>query len=124
MKEVIAKIESTFLGIEDHGIFTAYLYVDYSRGSGQGIGGYSLDDYDPERKERIGTGYGMEWIRRVLLACGVDSWEKLAGRTVFILKTEAQDRIGSSGALGIRPLPTERGTEFIFDDLATKMGLT
>ena len=33
----IAKIESTHLGYEDHGILTAHLYVDYG-GSHQGIG--------------------------------------------------------------------------------------
>jgi hypothetical protein len=113
-REVIAKIESTFLGIEDHGIFTAFLHVTYGSG-GQGIGGYAMDEYDGEN--RVGTAYGMEWIRRVLLACGVDSWEKLSGRTVYLLKTPEQDRIGSTGAIGIRPLPTEPGREFIFDDI-------
>ena len=33
----------------------------------QGIGGIALDEYCKEKKERIGTAYGCEMIRRLLL---------------------------------------------------------
>ena len=36
-----AIITGTYLGIEDHGILTFWLYLDYG-GSGQGFGGYQL----------------------------------------------------------------------------------
>ena len=38
-----AIITGTYLGIEDHGILTFWLYLDYG-GSGQGFGGYQLDN--------------------------------------------------------------------------------
>jgi hypothetical protein len=115
-EERIAKITSTFLGVEDHGIFTTTLHVDYG-GSGQGIGGYSLDeprhDADGIFVGRRGTAYGMEFIRRTIAACGVDSWEKVAGRTILVVSEP-----GWHGrVLGIKPLPTERGKPFMFADL-------
>lgn len=113
----IAKIESTDLAFHNGSILTAYLHVSYGGGLHQGIGGYGLDRYDKATKDRVGTAYGCEFIRRVLLACGVERWEDLPGRTIYVIQTEQQTQLGSSGALGIAPLPTEPGTEFIFDDL-------
>lgn len=62
-----AKIDSTMLGFEDHGIMTAFLYT-MSDGLGQGFGGYSMNGE-----------WGMEFIKMLLKALGVDSWEKLTG---------------------------------------------
>ena len=112
-KESIAKIESTFLGVEDHGIFTAMLYVNYGS-SGQGIGQYALDSYNESTKQRHGTAYGMEWIRRVLQATGAESWEKVAGRTILVIH---ENDGWNSKVIGIKPLPTEKGKEFLFDSL-------
>lgn len=111
--ETIAKVESTFLGVEDHGIFTAMVHVSYG-GSGQGIGGYALDTYAEATKERHGTAYGMEWVRRFLNAAGVDSWEKLPGRTFIVLKDGDE---WSGKVVGIKPLPTEKGRQFLFEDI-------
>lgn len=121
----IGKVESTMLGVEDHGILTAVLYFDFG-GSGQGISAPIFDShikhtrfkgrYDDGSGEnsRVGSAYGMEFIRRLMMACGVDRWEKIPGRTVFVLR----DKGDSFGYIkGIRPLPTEGGREFIFDDL-------
>ena len=117
MSAQIAKIESTMLGIEDHGILTAMLHVTYGDG-GQGIGGYALDE--PIRDDagkfvgRRGSAYGMEWVRRCMDACGVDSWEKVKGRTILVYFDD-----DSRGAFptGIGPLPTERGEPFMFASL-------
>lgn len=83
-----AKIESTMLGLEDHGIMTAYLNLDYG-GSGQGFGGYGF--CQPIKDEagkflcRRGTAYGCEWIRRVLEVVGVEKWEDLPGKYVRVV---------------------------------------
>lgn len=74
-----AVIESTMLGDEDHGIFSCYLNLNYG-GSGQSFGGYALDRHNGERNaksRRIGTGYGCEFIKRILETLEVASWEKL-----------------------------------------------
>lgn len=114
----IAKIESTRLGLEDHGIFTAYIALDYGDGGHQSAGGFSLDDFDPEKKHRVGTAFGMEWIRRAMKACGVESWEQLEGRTVYALLDPRKPTGFGSKIIGLAPLPTEPGEPFLFADLA------
>ena len=119
MEKVIAKVDSTFLGIEDHGLFIAMLTVTYGGGEFQGIGTHALDSYDAEKKKRIGTAYGADYIKRILQVCGVDQWEKLKGRTIYVLKEDGTTGLGWGGdkVLGIASLPTEGYYEFIFEDL-------
>lgn len=92
-EEKIAKITSTHLGYEDHGIPTFWLHLDYG-GSGQGFGGYDLRHW------------GIDVLFEVMKACGVDSWEKVNGRTVIALVEHGLVR-------GIKPLPTEKGKGFV-----------
>lgn len=77
-----ARIKSTHLGREDHGIMTCYLHLEYE-GAGQGFGGYALDnpvkDEDGKFLRREGRAYGMEFICAILRTLEVDSWEKLPG---------------------------------------------
>jgi len=76
IKTTNALIESTMLGVEDHGILSCFLHLKYD-GSGQGFGGYSLDTYNG--KEREGTAWGMEFVRRILEVLEADKWEDLPG---------------------------------------------
>lgn len=118
----IAKVESTFLGIEDHGILTATVGFKLGSGSYQSTPGYGFDVYNGERadpkpapeypQDRVGSRFGMEFIRRLLEAFGVDEWDKIRGRTVYVLREEPYGFIK-----GIEPLPTEGGKRFIFDEL-------
>jgi hypothetical protein len=120
--EQIAKIRSVTLGWEDHGILTCLVDLDYG-GSGQGIGAYALDEprKDGEGKHigRFGTAFGMEWICRLMRAAGVDSFDKVQGRTVLALLDG--DRYGR--VVGLKPLPTEPGEPFIFADLCLEFGV-
>ena len=77
IEERNARIKSTFLGIEDHGITTAMLHLEYA-GGGQGFGGYGLGNH-----EKPVPHCGL-FIRRVLEVVGVDSWEKLLGKHVRV----------------------------------------
>jgi hypothetical protein len=74
---VNARIVSTLLGPEDHGILTAQVIVELAGGVSQGFGGYFLDTWDDKRRSRVGTAYGTEFIRRTLAALDIDAWEKL-----------------------------------------------
>ena len=126
----IAKVENTFLGVEDHGILTATIGFTGNNGSwGQGTPGYGLDAYNGDRakkkpapqypQDRVGTAFGMEFIRRLLQAFGVNQWEDIKGRTVFVVREGG--RFGT--IVGIEPLPTEGGKAFMFkelEDLADK----
>jgi hypothetical protein len=78
-----ALIENTMLGIEDHGIMSFWLYLDYG-GSGQGVGGYALDDFKEDLNRRIGTAEGMELIGRILRVVGVSKWEDLKGQHIRV----------------------------------------
>lgn len=82
-----AKIESTMLGNEDHGIMSFYLYLDYG-GAGQGFGGYCLDnpikDKDGNFIKRQGCAAGMDLIMKILQTLEVGSWEKLPGTVLRV----------------------------------------
>ena len=113
MEKEIAKVDSTFLGWEDHGIFTSMIHLDYGNGA-QGAGGYSLDQYNETIKRRIGTAYGMEFIIRTMKAFGVREWDKIQGKTIFALKENGM-------VVGFEPLPTEKGEIFLFKELGPEM---
>ena len=71
-----ARILETFLGFEDHGIFTAILTFDYG-GAQQSMPGFGLRDEN-------GIGWGAEYLARLLEKVGVDSWERLKGLHVRV----------------------------------------
>lgn len=83
MKIENAKIESTMLGYEDHGILTAFVTVE-GDGWGCGFGGYGLDTWNEQQKKRIGTAYGLQFIIEVLKVVGVSKWEDLKGKHVRV----------------------------------------
>lgn len=72
-----AIIDSVMLGIEDHGILTAFVTLDFG-GAVQGFGGYSL--YHSEWKATANV--GGHFIKRVLEVVEVDEWSKLKGKPV------------------------------------------
>jgi hypothetical protein len=78
-----AKIVSTTLGWEDHGIFTAFVNLEYDGGA-QGFGGYGLDAYVGERGKgsRVGTAGGLQFVMEVCRVVGVERWEQLPGNYV------------------------------------------
>lgn len=87
-KIVNAKIEETFLGREEHGILTCYLYLS-GDGFGVGLGGRALDGYAEMEKRRVATQEGFEFIDRIMTVVGVQKWEDLVGKYVRIEVPEA-----------------------------------
>ncbi len=77
MEILNAKIESTMLGFEDHGILTAFIHVNYGS-SEQGFGGYGLGGPDAMRV----------FIENVLQVVGVDQWESLKGKYIRVKREE------------------------------------
>ena len=71
---VNAQITDTFLGREDHGILTFYVYMEF-QGGGVRVGGYALDRAG---KEYLAEGFGA--ISEIIRVVGADSWEDLRGR--------------------------------------------
>ncbi|KKL46878.1 hypothetical protein LCGC14_2341180, partial [marine sediment metagenome] len=72
-----AKIESTMLGKEGHGIMTFMIYLGYDGGSAtQALGGYQLHKG------------GYEVIGKIIDVVDVSSWEELRGE---IIRVEIKD---------------------------------
>lgn len=91
--EHIAKAKATFLGTEDHGIFTASVELDFG-GAGQSFGNYDL------RGQKC-----WEFLNRTCRAFNAESWEKIPGHTVIAV-------VRGGIVREIKPLPTEGGKAF------------
>lgn len=108
----IAKIRSASLGFEDHGVLTTMIQLDYGCLS-QTIGTYCLSSVDEPDKPAVAIPRAMDFIIRVLRACGVDRWEQLPGRTIFTLWSGDHMPLNTM-PVGIENLPTEKGERFLF----------
>ena len=69
------KISGTMLGIEDHGILSAFVYLEWPS-AGIGFGGYGLDGMGGKKPSKA---CGL-FVRSVLEVIGVSDWEKLKGQ--------------------------------------------
>lgn len=78
-----ARITSTRLGFEDHGIMTFSLGLEFKSG-GVSFGGYALDIYDKEKDERVGVGEGLDCLKEIMETVGVETWEDLKGKYVVL----------------------------------------
>lgn len=76
-----ARIMSTMLGREDHGIMTFIIYIS-AEGMTCGVGGYCLDEFDSAKQTRVFRAKSMEAISKVLEVVGVDKWEDLPGKYI------------------------------------------
>lgn len=125
--ERLAKITKAQLEIKEHGVLTFWIFVDYEEGGSQGIGGFALDAYAPEKKHRVGSAFGCEMILRLLLTLDVDDFSEMAGKVVWVIGEG--DSPFSFKPKGLR-LPQISGVAgrkqhgpLIFDEVAAEFGL-
>lgn len=74
-----AKIESTMLGYEDHGIPTSFLNMKFGS-SNQGFGGYDLRS--PKSM--------LKWVLGVMAVLGVDEWSKVKGQVCRVRREDGR----------------------------------
>src|SRR5689334_16530227 len=82
MEIVNAIIVSPQIQIEDHGILTAWLNLDYG-GTRQSFGGYGL--YVPNHPDNAG-----KFIWRCLKVIGVRDWKELSNKTIRVKRENNQ----------------------------------
>ena len=102
MSKKLAYIRSASLEIKERGILNFWIHVDYEEGMSQGVGGISLDTYNTDTKEREGTAYGCEVIRRLLLALNVNDFSQMAGMTIWVLGDGDGSRFSPAGIQSLK----------------------
>ena len=80
----LAKIEKARLEIQERHILMFYITVNYEDGFSQNVGGLCLDDWNKEVEARVGTAYGCEMIRLLLLEIQVNDFSEMAGKHIWV----------------------------------------
>lgn len=107
-REEIGRVKSVFLGIEDHGILTFMVMLDFG-GSGQGFGTYTLDTYDHVKKRRVGTAFGCEALLRLIEFFGGTTLDAAKGQAVIAVR----DGVGLGSTIRkLKRLPCDGGAEY------------
>lgn len=104
----VATIKNTMLGIEDHGIMSVSLPMEWP-GGGVSFGGYALDKYNKLIEAREATTYGMDFIMQVMYTVGSYTWEGIKGKQVIALFDYAESGNTWGGMIrGIAHLTEDR----------------
>jgi len=114
MNQQLARITEASLEIKDRGILNFWIHVDYEEGMSQGIGGLALDRYSKELDSRVGTVYGCEIIRQLLIALDVNDFSEMKGKDIWVI---GEGKGLSFKPKGIQALKADGGKSVIFDDI-------
>lgn len=87
-----AVIESCIITNDDHGVLSAWLFVDYG-GYGQGFGGHALYLPDSFKHSKGQRNFAGHFIFRCLDVAGVSEWSKIKGRAIRV-------RLSGDGGVG------------------------
>ena len=122
MNKQLAKISKAGLEIKERGILNFWIFVDYEEGLSQGIGGIVLDSYNKEKKERRGTAYGCEMIRKLLIELNVNDFSEMAGKQIWVY---GEGSGLSFKPLGVSALRTDnpKSLPVIFSEIAAEFSL-
>lgn len=89
MQQQLAKITKAGLSIVNSGILTFYIEVRYENGGSQSVGNLCLDSFAETTKgqpyTRVGTAYGCEMIRQLLLTLEVDNLADAKDKIIWVL---------------------------------------
>jgi hypothetical protein len=89
-----AVISSALLTFAERGHLDCWLYLEYGNGGGQGFGGYALYLPKSYTHHKLLSPAG-HFLYRVMEIAGVESFDKLKGRTIRVKATT--DRVQAIG---------------------------
>lgn len=110
----LGKVENVDLTLEDHGILTLQIGIDFG-GTFQSFGGYCLDTYNKKEERREGHACGTDYILRVLQTFDVNKLEDIKGKPVYALRDERGVKI-----VGLETPEFDGGKKFLIEDWRMK----
>lgn len=117
----LAKITKASLEIQERGILNFWIHVDYEEGCSQGVGGICLDSYDKEKERRVGTAYGCEMIRRMLVELRVNDFSEMKGKHIWVLGEGEGLAFKPTGIQGLKGDGGSK-TGVVFSQIAEEFG--
>ena len=105
-----AIIESAKISNDDHGMLSAWLFLDYGD-SGQGFGGFALYLPDSFTHHRGQANYAGHFIWQVLKVADVTEWASLPGKSIRVRKFSEWDTIRAIGHI-VRDIWFDPSAEF------------
>lgn len=94
-----AQIKNVSVYYENHGILTFSIAVDISDGTACVIGGYALDEYNKNTKERQCCAYCLDLLTRIKKVVGVIKWEDCKGKYIRVVSNGLDRSITKIGNL-------------------------
>jgi hypothetical protein len=119
MNKKLAKITKANLEIQERGILNFWINVDYEGGCCQGVGGICLDNYDDKKQKRVGTAYGCEMIRRLLIELQVNDFSEMKGKIIWVLGDGEGLNFEPKGIESLR-VNNKNSKPVVFDDIANE----
>ena len=122
MEKKLAKITKAHLEIQERGILNFWIFVDYEEdGFSQGVGGIALDTWDEVKRKRVGSAFGAEVIRQLLICTGVNDFSEMKGKYIWVLGEGEGMQFTPKG---IQSLSTEKskGMQVVWEDILKEFG--
>ena len=116
MNKQLAKVSGANLEVKERGILNFWIYVDYEDFGSQGIGGITLDEFDKEKERRVGTAYGCEMIRRILLEFQVNDFAELKGKHIWVIGDGESFSFKPKGVQSLS-VDNKNSSPLMFDDV-------
>lgn len=121
MKRKLAKVRSASLDIKGLGILTFWIHVDYEEGCSQSVGGICLDMWSEDKQSRVGTAFGCEVIRRLLLEMNVNDFSEMRDRKVWVCGTGEGLHFTPKGIAALK-VDNSKTSPVYFDDILEEFG--
>lgn len=116
----LAKVTSASIEIMERKIMTFWVHVSYEEGMCQGVGGQTLDTWDEQLDCRIGTAYGCEMLRQLLLFFGVNNLSDAKGQVVYVIGTGQGFSFKPHGFKHLEILRNDRPEQINFNEIRDK----